>query len=859
MKFPLLLAAGLLAAATPVFAAEPPAAPKGGDVFVDLANQKNDTGVGAAVAKKLPDHALAWDAAPEDRFEPGAKITTQAGLEAELVRMRAKYSPFMAELAPPLPVIRRRVELKDFRWKLVSTEMGTDAKGGVMPLAGVRPAGNPEWKEVSIPHYCGPINKAEAHYRKDLELGPELLSSESLWLHFDAVDYIAEVYINGQKVGAHEGLFGAFEFDIKPFAKPGKNELEVRVFNDAIMMGDSLFLGPNRKFGKKIAACGGPGWDEPGLAKGWHMCAPGFGIWQTCRLETRPKAFINDVFVRPLPSESKAEVYVEIPDSAKSSELRWSLYGQNFSAKIAEHAAPANLEEIPNAPGAPGFTRLKFTVPVPKDAFRLWSLEEPWLYQIQVELARDGATIDAAKRAFGMRTFTQSSTGPLKGRFHLNGKEIKLRGANMMGNLMQCVIRKSPDQLRDDILLAKIANMNFWRMTQQPCQPEVYDAFDKLGLLAQTDLPLFVNIRRDQAAECRRQVGEMIRLVRGHPCDALVSYLNEPGHRAASLSNAEVAAAFKQWDADVETLNPGQVVKWLDGDYQNISRTYSDHHDYGIWYGDTIRSHYFDSWRTAPTASGWMRGMGEFGAEGLDSVACMERHYPAEWRTPAPDGDWSPAGIPRCQSISVGGKWFAPTPRTMNEWVDRTREHQMWGVRLMTESLRRAPVVNSFAVHLLIDAWPAGWLKSLVDCDRQAKPAYFAYRDALTPLAVNLRPDAFFGYTGDTLKVRAWVLNDTPEVPAGATLRYRTELDGKVVSTGRAPADIVASAPQHQGVLEIKLPAVASRRPLTVRLGLFSKEGALLHDTSVDIDLIPAAYKKKNIPNKGGQPQRLIR
>jgi hypothetical protein len=44
----------------------------------------------------------------------------------------------------------------------------------------------------------------------------------------------------------------------------------------------------------------------------------------------------------------------------------------------------------------------------------------------------------------------------------------------------------------------------------------------------------------------------------------------------------------------------------------------------------------------------------------------------------------------------------------------------------------------SFAIHLFIDAWPAGWMKTIMDFRRQPKPAYFAYRDALAPLAAQL-------------------------------------------------------------------------------------------------------------------------
>ena len=54
------------------------------------------------------------------------------------------------------------------------------------------------------------------------------------------------------------------------------------------------------------------------------------------------------------------------------------------------------------------------------------------------------------------------------------------------------------DQLIDDILLAKLCNMNFLRLTQRPVQEEIYDYCDRLGLMIQTDLPLFGAIRINQ-------------------------------------------------------------------------------------------------------------------------------------------------------------------------------------------------------------------------------------------------------------------------------------------------------------------------------------------------------------------------
>jgi hypothetical protein len=106
-----------------------------------------------------------------------------------------------------------------------------------------------------------------------------------------------------------------------------------------------------------------------------------------------------------------------------------------------------------------------------------------------------------------------------------------------------------------------------------------------------------------------------------------------------------------------------------------------------------------------------------------------------------------------CQTQRIGAKWLTIKTGTMEDWVKNSREYQMWATRLFTESLRRDIKMNSFAIHLLIDAWPAGWLKSIVDNERKAKPAYFAYLDVLRPIIVSLRPDSFYGFSGDSGKV----------------------------------------------------------------------------------------------------------
>ena len=825
------------------------------DIFEQIAQQErlNNARLERNPPPTLPDISLPWDTRARDTFSPSTKMTTQAQLDDELERMREIYKPFLRNWAPELPAVREQYELREFQWRLLASDMREDEHGNLYPIDQVEPV-DTDWETVTIPHYSGPINNAEAIYRKNIEITDKQMEAESLYLHFNAADYRVEVLINGTSVGKHVGLIGSFEWDIKPYVKKGDNLLEIKIWNEAIMMGDNNFLGPKRKFGKKLAACGGPGWDSPGKGKGWNNCPPGFGIWQRCYLETRSSAFIKDIYVRPLMKESKVEVHVEIyNDKRKEQTLLYSLYGQNFKMELIKEAKATRDDTGKDFVSE----RYKFFIPIPASQLKVWSPEEPWLYQLQCTLKEGDRLIDARQKQFGMRSFEESTTSVPKGRFYLNGKEIKLRGANMMGNLMRCVIREDFNQLLDDILLAKIAGMNFWRMTQQPCQEEVFEYFDKLGMLSQTDMPCFNGYRKDAIDEILPQFKELMLLVRNHPCNAIISYCNEPDFsKPMMLDRQGHETLFTCFDSIAQRMNPGQVTKWIEGDYLNIAQKHSDHHCYDTWYGDNMRDQYFGGWYN--TVAGWMCACGEFGAEGLDEIGLMAKYYPESWTASQSDGTWSPNQIALCQTERVGKKWLSITSGTMEDWVDNSREYQMWATRLFTEALRRNSKMNSFAIHLLIDAWPAGWLKSIIDTDRKAKPAYFAYRDALTPVAVNLRPEQFYGFSGDSSEVAVFICNDTPEERLKYTLCYQIQMDGKILCSGKTKAFIPASEPQFQGYLKFRFPQVSIQRKIVVQVGLMDESGQLRHDSDYELDVFPETDKGKELDWAGGYPQRLI-
>ena len=265
-----------------------------------------------------------------------------------------------------------------------------------------------------------------------------------------------------------------------------------------------------------------------------------------------------------------------------------------------------------------------------------------------------------------------------------------------MGAFQQCVIRKDWHQLIDDILLAKITNMNYIRLTQMPVQDEIYQYCDRLGLLLQTDLPLFATVHRSQFCEVVRQAEEMERFVRSHPSNVMVTYMNEPTPQAGAqpyrnITREEMMRLFESADTVVRMNNPDRVIKAVDGDYDPPGPGLSDNHCYTGWYnGHGIEMGMLHKGFWQRVKPGWRYGCGEFGSEGLDPVALMRDRYPKEWLPADRDQDktWSPDAIPGAQTGQMHGAFFE-TPGTLNEWVLRSQAHQAWTTQIMTEAFRR--------------------------------------------------------------------------------------------------------------------------------------------------------------------------
>lgn len=790
----------------------------------------------------LPDSTVTLKPCAAQPTPVPEKIHTAAQLQTALEEKRQWAAPFLTDHAPALESCREVIDLDSFSWKKAQDD---------------------SWTTVTLPHYGGPLGASRTLYRTSFSL--PAFPGRRVFIVVNGADYKAAVYVNGELAGTHEGFFATFEFDVTDLVHEGENELLIRLDNDYIMMGSRSDDDPTTIFGDKIYAATGPGYDDPAL--GWHHCPPGMGLLDTVQVQLRAPVFVQEVFARTL--EDEIEFWIEAGCSLyqpQTVSFDLSVYGQNLSQTVVEH-----LHVVPSTGKELGlgdtFTEVRarregtlnaslplpchkgrnlYKVRIPAEGMKWWTPDEPWLYQVQLRLLdENGNLLDTFCQQFGRRTFTQDTESEPKGMFYLNGSPIRLRGANTMGFEQQDVMAGDDEQLIDDILLGKLCNMNFWRITQRPVQQKVYDFCDRLGLMVQTDLPLFGCLRRHQFCEAVRQAEEMERHIRRHACCVLVTYINEPFPNASNLPSmnlerSELEKFFDAADIVVRLANPDRVIKHVDGDYDPPSATLPDNHCYPMWYnghGIDIGKLHKGHWM--PVKPGWYYGCGEFGCEGLEDWDLMQAAYPADWlvRPGESETDWDPARIVRAQTADFY-HFFYDRPATPREWVAKSQKFQKLATRMMTEAFRRDDRMVTFAIHLFIDAFPSGWMKTIMDCQRTPKPAFFAYRDALEPVLVSLRADKTRFFGGETAVAEGWLCNDTAQ-DGPCTLRYELVQEGKVTVSAEQPAHLTAGHAVCAGLAAFRLPEVSERTAVQLR-AILLRGGECIAWNELEYTLLPA-------------------
>jgi beta-galactosidase/beta-glucuronidase len=277
---------------------------------------------------------------------------------------------------------------------------------------------------------------------------PVLPTGHRLLLHFGAVDWDAQVYVNGERVGEHRGGYTPFSFDITAHLREGENELVVAVWDPT----DTGF----QPRGKQVL-------DPRGI---WYTAVT--GIWQTVWLEPVPDAFVRSLQI--VPDVENAAVTILVHGS-READVRIQVSDQG--RMVGEVA---------------GRTGRWLTIPLAQP--RLWSPESPFLYDLSVTLLQDGATVDHVGSYFGMRSVEVRPDHAGVNRLFLNGEPVFMYGPLDQGWWPDGLYTAPTDEaLRYDIEVTRDLGFNMTRKHVKVEPARWYYWADRLGLLVWQDMP----------------------------------------------------------------------------------------------------------------------------------------------------------------------------------------------------------------------------------------------------------------------------------------------------------------------------------------------------------------------------------
>ena len=324
-----------------------------------------------------------------------------------------------------------------------------------------------------------------------------------LFVYFGAANYLADVYLNGEKLGQHEGGFTPFNFEITNLVREKDNFLVVKVDNkrrrDAV----------------------------PTLMTDWWNYG---GLTRHVKLIEAPTTFVHDYMV-------------QLRKGSRDRVTGWvRLSGAKLSQKVMVRIPEAGVSRSFTT-DAGGFAAIDFNAPL-----KLWSPEDPKIYDVTIE-----AETDQVRDQIGFRSLETKGVEIL-----LNGRPVFLRGI--------CIHEEAPLRggraySREDALTllgwAKELGANFVRLAHYPHNEFMVREADRMGIMVWSEIPVYWTIEWENPAtleNARNQLSEMIARDKNRAAVVIWSVANE-----TPLSDARLAF-LKSLISHARSLDPSRLL-----------------------------------------------------------------------------------------------------------------------------------------------------------------------------------------------------------------------------------------------------------------------------------------------------------
>ena len=401
------------------------------------------------------------------------------------------------------------------------------------------------------------------NYRKTITV-PDDWKGKRVFIRFEGVNNVADMFVNGCHAGRHKGGYGAFTFDLTDGLRYGaENTFLVRVSNAENLeimplVGDFNFYGGIYRNVSLIVA-------EPVHISMRDYGSSGVRLVQ--KSVSRESAQVDAVVQLSNDSGSGAEAELRMRLLDGEKEVLASSSAVSLPAGESSHSIGFSLENP-----------------------HLWNgTEDPFLYTAEVSLWQDGRMIDRVEQPLGLRYY---SIDPEKG-FFLNGRHLQLRGVCRHQDRAEVGNALRPWHHDEDAAIMAEMGVNAVRLAHYPQSSYFYDLMDRYGFIVWAEIPFigpggysdegFVDIEafRENGKE---QLREMIRQHYNHPSICLWGIFNE-----LSMRGDSPVPYIEELDAiahEEDPTRPTTSASNIDGELNFVTDAIAWNR-YDGWYGGT--------------------------------------------------------------------------------------------------------------------------------------------------------------------------------------------------------------------------------------------------------------------------------
>ena len=661
----------------------------------------------------------------------------------------------------------------------------------------IRPDGPSEWFPAEVPgnvqhdygifmdwgdiNYSDNVEKFRVtegyswEYRATLDYsaGP----GQKAYFVSEGIDYIFDIYLDGELKLSHEGMFTRVEFELPE--KSG-SELVVRIHPHP-KREDAEFEDRNEA-DQSVKPPVGYYWD-------WHPRMLVSGLWQDTYVELRTEDYIR-----------RCEPFYTLSEDLTHADIRFDV----------DAAAPVTIE-LYDPDGAPVGEGTDFSIDNP----RLWWCNgqgEPALYRYVARTAghkvegciglrrvklvmSEGAWIEPIAFPKGR------SVAPIQ--LELNGRRVFAKGSNWVN---PDIYNGRIDNARYEALitLAKDANMNIFRCWGGSGinKKAFYDICDRLGIMVWVEFPLACNnyVGTPHYLKILEQEARAIICdLRRHPAVVMYCGGNELFNNWSLMTDQSLA---------LRLLNKLCYELDMEKPYIMTSPIFGMGHG-----GYTFYDPYADKDVFALFQSSNCTAYTEFGVPGVTDLENLKKIIPEDEMFPIRNmGAWKlhhafeAWGETRWLCMDVLLKYTDEPLDTIEKVIEHARWLQCEGYKAVFEEARRQAPYCSMAINwCYCEPWITAAGNSLITYPIKPKPAYYAVQEALRPVLASARIPKFDWRAGECFHAELWLLNDAPE-HAQQHISASIELAGEIYpllawDSGKVPANTNQIGPTINWVL----------------------------------------------------------